>query len=546
MKVKTIYLLSVLAALLVAACGTGTPTAAPAPTTPAEMPTEAPPTSGDAVWDRVQEAGKIEFGTSADYPPFEYYDASYEIVGFDAALAREIGSYLGLGVELVDIAFEGLPAALQIGQVDAAIAAISVSPERDAVLDFSNVYYTGQDMILAREGSGVGTITTPAQLAEYRVGVQRGSIYENWVQNTLIATGLMPEANLLQYAKATDAVRDLRESRNDVVVLDKLAGEEYILAGGVVAIGQNLNTELYAVAVPQGASVLQSEINTALTELQNNGTIARLTETYLDIQLPEVVPTPAPTPTAIPGPTATPAGCYDGMEFVRDVKVPDNTEMRPGQDFDKVWRIKNTGTCAWDRDYRIVFVQGDRMDGDTEFVTTTVRTGDTYDMIIDQEAPNRPGKYTGVWQMVNADGIPFGERIWVKIRVPDDSGNAPQPTAVPPTATSVPPTQPPAVQPTLDPGPVITDFFPSSENVQQGELVVINWSFSGEGLASATIIRNNPDGSVTPLFGGADVQPSGQYEDLMMTPGTFTYTLNVSTEFGGSAQQTITVNVASN
>jgi polar amino acid transport system substrate-binding protein len=545
MKLKPVYFSFLFVAVLLAACGSGTPTAVPAqPTSPAEVPTEAPPTSGDPVWDRIQEAGRIEFGTSADYPPFEYYDASYEIVGFDAALAREIGSFLGLDVELVDIAFEGLPAALQIGQIDAAIAAISVSPERDAVMDFSNVYYTGQDMILARDGSGIGNITAPAQIAQYRVGVQRGSIYEDWVQNTLIATGLMPETNLLQYAKATDAVRDLRENRNDLVVLDRLAAEEYVMAGGVATVGQNLNTELYAVAIPQGSSILQSEINTALTELQNNGTIARLTEAYLDVQLPAVAPTPAPTPTAIPGPTATPVGCYDGMEFVRDVKVPDNTEMRPGQDFDKVWRVRNTGTCTWDRDYRLVFVQGDRMEGDSDNVSTTTRPGDTYDLIMDQKAPNSPGKYTGVWQMVNENGTPFGERIWVKIRVPDDSGNAPQPTAVPPTATSVPPTQPPAVQPTLAVGPVITEFYASSEDVQQGDLVTVFWTFSGEGLASAKITRTNPDGSQIPLYGGTDVTPQGQYDDLMMEAGTYTYTLNVSAEFGGSAVQTVVVNVS--
>ena len=58
--------------------------------------------------------------------------------------------------------------------------------------------------------------------------------------------------------------------------------------------------------------------------------------------------------------------------------------------------------------------------------------------------------------------------------------------------------------------------------------------------------RTNPDGSVTALYGGADVEPTGSYDDLMMNPGTYTYTLNVSSEFGGSAVQTVVVNVSSN
>jgi hypothetical protein len=74
---------------------------------------------------------------------------------------------------------------------------------------------------------------------------------------------------------------------------------------------------------------------------------------------------------------------------------------------------------------------------------------------------------------------------------------------------------------------------------------VVSWSFSVEGLASARLTRTNPDGSQTALFGGADVDMQGQYEDLMMDPGTYTYTLNVSAEFGGTAVKTVVVQVNS-
>ncbi len=524
MKLKTTYLFIILIAMLVSACGSGTPTAEPTDTT---APTETPATSGDPVWDRIQAAGKIVFGTSADYQPFEYYDESYEIIGFDPALARELGARLGLQVELVDIAFEGLPAAVQIGQIDAAIAAISVTPERQALVDFTNVYFTSDDMVLARADEGTITITAPEHLVPFRVGVERGSMYASWVQKTLVDPGLMPEANLLQYAKAEDAVRDLRENRNDLVIMDKLAAEEYILAGGVISAGENLNAQLFAIALPKGAPTLQAQLNAALTELVNDGTVARLTNEFLEIEMS--VATPAPLPTAIPGSTATPAGCYDGMAFVADVKVPDGTEMQPGQDFDKVWRIRNMGTCNWDTSYKLVFMQGDRMGGSPAAVNTTVKAGETYDIIIDQEAPNAPGNYTGIWQMVNGNGQPYGERIWVKITVP---GSETKPTTAPPEATKVP-------------DPIIDYLNVSAETVQQGDLLIVSWSFSGQDLASARLTRTNPDGSETPLFGGADVTPQGEYEDLMMNPGTYTYTLNVSTESGGSAVKTVVVNVTS-
>jgi hypothetical protein len=251
-----------------------------------------------------------------------------------------------------------------------------------------------------------------------------------------------------------------------------------------------------------------------------------LTNDFLEIEMP--VATPAPMPTAIPGPTVTPAGCYDYMTYAQDVTVPDDTIMQPGQDFDKVWRIRNTGTCNWDTSYKLVFVQGSQMGGSPSTVTTTVKPGETYDILIDQTAPQEPGKYTGIWQMVNKNGTPFGERIWVKITVPGEE----KPTTMPPTATNVP-------------DPIIDYLTISDDNVNQGDLVVVSWSFSGQDLAAARLTRTNPDGSETPLMGGADVEPQGQYEDLMMTPGTHTYTLVVSTESGGTTQATVQVNVAS-
>ena len=518
MKFKTIYLMITLFAMLMMACSFGTPTAV-VPTRPVAVPTEAPPNRGDPVWDRVKSTGKLVVGTSADYQPFEYYDANYEIIGFDAALARELGARLGVQVELVDIAFEGLPAALMVGQVDAAMAAISVTPERQAMMDFSNVYYSGQDAILARQNANIPPIVAAAQMAPYRVAAQRGSIYATWVQRTLIDSGLMPQTNLLLYTKAGDAVRDLRENRNDLVVLDKLAADEFILGGGVVSVGGNLNRQLFAIALPKGAPTLQAQLNVALTALLNDGTIARLTETYLDVKVPVGIPVPLPTAIPVPGATPTPAGCYDAMTFVRDIQIPDGTNIPAGQEFQKVWRVRNTGTCVWNNAYELVYVQGNRMSGSPSVVKDRVNPGNVYDIAINFKAPNSQGKYTGFWQMVNSKSVPFGERLWLKITVP---GSQPEPPAT---------------------GPVIHYLGANSTTFKQGDLLILSWSFSGQGLAAARLTRTNPDGSETQLYSGADVAPQGEYQDLMMTTGRYTYTLRVSAESGGTAVQSVTVNV---
>lgn len=102
-------------------------------------------------WQRAQAAGKLVFGTAADYPPFEFYNSNFELDGFDIALARAIGAALGVEVEFRDYAFDGLLNAVVLGQVDAAIGAISVTPERKQLVDFTNLYYIGNSVALARK-----------------------------------------------------------------------------------------------------------------------------------------------------------------------------------------------------------------------------------------------------------------------------------------------------------------------------------------------------------------------------------------------------------
>ncbi|MBP8948971.1 MAG: transporter substrate-binding domain-containing protein, partial [Candidatus Promineofilum sp.] len=104
----------------------------PAPTTPT-------PGAGlsDASWDRVRTAGRMVVGTSLDYPPFSYRDQQFQPTGFDVALIREIASRLGVQTDIRDIAFDSLFTALDQQQIDVAIAAISVTPEREQLANFS-------------------------------------------------------------------------------------------------------------------------------------------------------------------------------------------------------------------------------------------------------------------------------------------------------------------------------------------------------------------------------------------------------------------------
>lgn len=153
----------------------------------AAAPTSAPP---DPTWLRIQNSGTMVVGMSADYPPFAYIGPEFTIQGYDLALIQEISKRLDVQLDIRNMAFDGLGNALMLGQIDAAVAAISITPERGRYVGFSHIYYTGEDALLVRTDSPV-QLRVPNEMAQYRVGVQRGSVYEDWINDTLIAPGLM-------------------------------------------------------------------------------------------------------------------------------------------------------------------------------------------------------------------------------------------------------------------------------------------------------------------------------------------------------------------
>jgi ABC-type amino acid transport substrate-binding protein len=514
MKLKPVLFLMVLVALAAAAC-------APAPT-PAPVPTAVPPTvalqptvSADPTWDKVTASGKIVFGSSMDYLPFEGYDANLQPTGFDIALAREIGARLGFQVEFLDIPFEGLLPAVQASQVDAGIAAISVTADRQESAAFSNIYFNDKTSALSRLGSGI-KIATVNELAAYRIGVQRGTVYEQWVRTNLIDTGLMPLEKLFAYEKPEHAVRDLLQNYVDVVVMGSLPADEYIKAGGVELSGESLNPQTLAIAMSKGSPTLQTKINEALTTIQSDGTLALLASEYLGVTTgSEPLPTPPPS-----SGTPPPAQICDYMSFVADITVPDGTQVNPGQSFTKTWRIQNTGTCTWDSSYTFAFVQGNSMGGQKQAINGSVAPGQTYDVSVNMTAPTTPGSYGSEWQMVNGQGVPFGTRVWVHIVVPGSTTPA---TAVPPSI----------------------EYFtgPQSATVT-GETIILKWAFSAQDVVSAKLNRTNSDGSVTALYGGENVPTPGQYNDLAGPEGSYVYSLSVSTSSGGTQTSTVTVHVS--
>lgn len=490
--------------------------------------TPAPTPIPDTSWTKVQEAGVMIVGTTADYPPFEYYTPKFALDGFDIALMQEIGDRLGVRVEFHDMAFDGLGNALQLGQIDAAIAAISVSPERAAMFGFSNIYLVSQDAIITKEDSPINQITAIGQLADKKVGVQKGTIYEKWLTDNLVTPGMMPAENLFTFTHVNLAIDALLNGSIDVVVMDYIPAQDLTKTNTLKIVGQNLNPQQYAVGLNKPALQLQTKINEALTQLQNEGKVNQLAQQYLDMQAPPPLPTPAPIPTnvpptAIPLPTATPPGyCIDNMQFVEDLNYDDNDMttppvIPPGTAFTKGWRIRNTGTCTWNNAYLLKYVGGNSphagMGGQPTAIQQVVPPGATYDIYVNLVAPAIPNVYQGFWSLFNANNVGFGDRIWVGIAVPP---------ANPETPTPIPG------------APQIYRFTVSSNEITVGECVKLKWKVNGD-VTNVTLQRDD-----TILQDQAPVQ--GNFDDCPNTIGQVFYHL-IAVGPGGSTQSDELVNV---
>lgn len=429
-----------------------------------------PPAATDDAWVRIQANGEIVVGTSADYPPFAFYDENFILTGFDIALMQEIGQKLGVRVLFKDIAFDGLVGALQLNQIDAAISAISITPEREQVVDFSTVYFAGEDAVLAAQilpQNSPLAINSMADMTPYRIGVQQGTVYHHALQTNLVETEQMSAHNLFVYQQVDTAVADLAAGRIDLVWLDLQPAQVAVSLNGNAIVGQGLMRQLIAIAVNNGQLNLQTKLNEALAALQREGRIAQLLLDYMRIPPDQIMPPPTAVPAAASVPTVTPPPCIDSMQYVADLNLDDN-QMRnppqtaPGATFQKGWRIRNAGTCTWQTNYTLLYVNGStpaaRMNGSATFVQSAVAPGQTTDIWVTLVAPLQPGTYQGIWSLHNSQGVPFGDRIWVGVAVP-----------APATATAHP-TQTPAanIQFTVSPNPITA-----------GQCAVFNWDVTG-------------------------------------------------------------------
>jgi predicted RecA/RadA family phage recombinase len=234
---------------------------------------------------------------------------------------------------------------------------------------------------------------------------------------------------------------------------------------------------------------------------------------------PTMTSTPVPdTPTATwtpviivvtETPTPTPTVCTLDAAFVADVTVPDGTVFEPGARIDKIWRIRNSGSCPWQSGYTWVFVSGDQMGADASQAVPATAAGGNVDIGVTMYAPAAPGTYTGYWRMKSSDGQVFGQTSSVNIVVSSPA----TPTATP-TSTPLPGAE---ISLTVD-----------RDHINAGECT---WVRARVEYVRAAWLDGEP------LIGG--------YKEKQVCPcNDTTYTLHVELTDGSTTDRTVTVRVS--
>lgn len=219
----------------------------------------------------------LVFGTNAEFPPFEYVSAKGvigEFDGIDMEIAKQIGKDLDKKVKIENMEFDSLLLALENGQVDAVIAAMTITDEKSEAVSFSVPYYTAEQVMIVKEGSDV---TCAADMADKKIVVIQGYTGETAVAKL--------GYDYVAFKKGTEAVLELLNGKCDVVVIDSATANKYVGDNKGLKIVEDKDTfgaEYYGIAVKKENEELLSQINESLSKMVEDGSINEWSAEYTD------------------------------------------------------------------------------------------------------------------------------------------------------------------------------------------------------------------------------------------------------------------------
>ena len=277
-KVFALALTVLMVMSMFAGCGSSntakaTTAATEAPATTAEATAAETTAAATAAAElKTVEAGKLIMSTNAAFPPYEMVadDGSYE--GIDVEVAGAIAGKLGLELVVDDMDFDAALLAVQQNKSDIVMAGVTVTEDRQLIMNFSDSYATGVQVVIVKEGSDV----TLDNLGEKMIGTQRGTT------GYIYTSGDYGDDHVTAYDNGASAVQALLNGQVDCVVIDSAPAEAFVAANaGLTILDTEYVTENYAIGVNKDNTALLDAINQALAELTADGTVQAIVDKYI-------------------------------------------------------------------------------------------------------------------------------------------------------------------------------------------------------------------------------------------------------------------------
>lgn len=278
MKKILALMLALCMVFALAACGEAAsdPSAAPESEAPAsEAPASEAPASEEPAADgefTTLVEGKLTMSTNAQFPPYEMTTDDGGFEGIDVEIATAIAEKLGLELDILDMDFDSALLAVQQGKSDIVMAGVTVNEDRLLVMDFTDSYATGVQVVIVKEGSDV----TMDNMGEGLIGTQRGTT------GNIYCTDDYGEEHVVAYDDGFTAVQALMNGQVDCVVIDNAPAQEFVKNNaGLTILDTEYAVEDYAIGLNKGNTALLDAINGALAELISDGTVQSIVDKYI-------------------------------------------------------------------------------------------------------------------------------------------------------------------------------------------------------------------------------------------------------------------------
>ena len=262
------------AALALTACGGSSSTASSAAASSVASSAAASSEAASAAAELTTvESGKLTMATNATFPPYEMTTDNGTIEGIDVETAQAIADKLGLELQVDDMDFDAALLSVQQGKADIAMAGITVTDERKAVMAFSDSYATGIQSIIVPESSDIASAD---DLAGKKIGTQRGTT------GYLYCSDDFGEDAVVAYDNGLTAVQALNNGQVDAVVIDNEPAKAYVESNpGLKILDTSYAEEDYAIGMNKDNTALLDAVNAALEELKADGTLQSIVDKYI-------------------------------------------------------------------------------------------------------------------------------------------------------------------------------------------------------------------------------------------------------------------------